>query len=137
MVFFARPCGYNVAYDKIYKMPKKQNKHHKTQKITKKREQYLRRVLRLWSTIMTCTAFLLFFFNFCLSITGSWDDLNAPAILVAVVICLVALAVSGVNVIKYRAQNYELIAPLALLGLSAIFYFAVTIIGASSIMAGI
>ena len=118
-------------------MPKQQKQKRKAQYLSKKREQYYRRHLRLWSAILTCTAFLLFFFNFCLTFTGGWDDLHTPSILLSAIICLAALGVSSVNVIKFRAQNYELVAPLALLGISAVFYFAVTVIGASSVMAGI
>lgn len=118
-------------------MPKQQNKHRKTRKLTKKREQYYRRQLRLWMAILVCTAFLIFFYNFALTFTGGWDDLNVSAVALSSAICLVALVVASINIMKFRAQNYELIAPLALLGLSALFYFAVTVIGASSVMAGI
>jgi hypothetical protein len=137
MVFFASLAKTKVFMLKLSEMPKTQNKHRKTRKLSKKREQYYRRLLRLWTLLLASIGFLIFFFNFSLTFTGSWDDLDAEWLLVAASFCLVALMVASFNVFKFRAQNYELFAPLAILGLSALFYFAVTVIGASSVMAGI
>jgi cation transport ATPase len=118
-------------------MLKKQNKHRKAKVLTKKQEQSKRRRLRLWTAFFAALAFLFVFFNFTLAVSGSWDDLSMSAIFIAPIVAGVALLIAGINIAKYRAQNYELIAPLAILGLSAILFFTVSVINSAAVFSGI
>ena len=118
-------------------MPTSKTKQRKAQKLSKTRLKEKQRRVRFYWIVLVCVAFAVFFFNFVLTISGGWDDVNVAGLLFSAIASVVALGISSINVLKFRAHNYELIAPLAVLGLSAMFYFAITVIGATSVMAGI
>lgn len=118
-------------------MLKKQNKKRKIKALSKKQEQSKRRRLRWWTVFFVTLAFLFVFFNFTLAISGGWDDLSMVAIFVSPIVAGVALLIAGVNIAKYRAQNYELIAPLAILGLSAVLLFTVSVLNSVAVFGGI
>ena len=127
----AHACGI------INEMPKSKTNKRKTQKLSKTRLKEKQRRVRFYWIVLVCVAFAVFFFNFVLTISGGWDDVDSIGLLFSAIASVVALAISGVNVLKFHAHNYELIAPLAVLGMSAMFYFAIPVIGATSVMAGI
>lgn len=116
-------------------MPKKQNKHVKVPKMTKKRITERRHHLRFLWAVFAGVSFAVTFFNVALSISGGWDDVNALAILVSISFSLIALLISSRSVIKYEAKRIEALIPLGILIVSTLFYFTIAILNITIVVA--
>lgn len=103
----------------------------KVKKKTKKQIESTRRKMRVVQMFLIALTVILVFFNFILTITGSWDDINHVALLVAPAIAMAALGISLIDIIRFKADNSQAIAPLALVGISAIFYLIVSLVEAA------
>ena len=106
-------------------MAQKQKK--KTKQISQRRLKAIHRRLRFWRIILAGIAVALVIFNFVLIISGSLDDVNNLALLIAPMIAMGALAVALIDVKKYKGSNVQIIVPLALVGIGALFYLIVSI----------
>ena len=99
----------------------------KTKKMSKKEMSRGRRRMRFLLLALFGVTAALIFFNFILTIDGGWDDINHVSLLAAPAIAMVALATALVDVRKYHAPNSCVIASLAMIGVSAVFYLIVSI----------
>ena len=91
----------------------------KTKKMTKKDVLRGQRKMRFPVALV--------FFNFVLTIDGGWDDINHVSLLMAPSFAMLAFGVALIDIKKYHAPSNSVIAPLAMIGISAVFYLIVSI----------
>jgi hypothetical protein len=103
----------------------------KAKQKTKKQIEQMRRKMRIVQMFLITLTVVLVFFNFILTVTGSWDDINHTALLIAPAIAMAALGISLIDIIRFKADNSQAIVPLALVGISAIFYLIVSLVEAA------
>ena len=108
----------------------------KTKKLTKKEMLRGRRRMRFLLLSLIGITVALVFFNFVLIIDGGWDDINHVSLLLAPGFAMLALALALVDIRKYHAPHTSVIVPLAMIGISAVFYLIVSITEAA-IVSGI
>lgn len=103
----------------------------KAKQRTKKQVEQTRRRMRILQMFLITLTVVLVFFNFILTVTGGWDDINHTALLIAPAIAMAALGISLIDVIRFKADHSQAIVPLALVGVSAIFYLIVSLVEAA------
>ena len=99
----------------------------KTKKMTKKDVLRGQRKMRFLLLALISITVALVFFNFVLTIDGGWDDINHVSLLMAPSFAMLAFGVALIDIKKYHAPSNSVIAPLALIGISAVFYLIVSI----------
>jgi hypothetical protein len=99
----------------------------KTKKMTKKDVLRGQRKMRFLLLALISITVALVFFNFVLTIDGGWDDINHVSLLMAPSFAMLAFGVALIDIKKYHAPSNSVIAPLAMIGISAVFYLIVSI----------
>lgn len=90
-------------------------------KIIKKRN----RALNIAVIIIDTVVFVRVLFHFAMTMTGNWDDVSVPTIMVLVSLAMVALFLALVNNMRYRGHSSYVLASVVVLGLAALLFIYV------------
>lgn len=100
----------------------------KTKRLTKRQLTMMRHRMRIIEVFLAALAVAVVFFNFILTVTGGWDDVNHVMLLLAPLVAVMALALALFDVVRYKAEHNRIIAPLVIVAITSGFYLIVAIV---------
>ena len=110
---------------------KTNKKHLRKPRRTKKQIAHMRRILCILRMFLIGVSIAVVFFNFVLIITGGWDDVDYVSIVIAIALAICALGVALYDMLRYKASSLQVVIPLSLVALTAVFYLVVSLVEAA------